>query len=247
MDATEKRWEKRWRPETGGLDSAAWESVWDELTGGHPKRTVPRGTVLYEQGDPADTVIFLHCGQVQMECCHSSGKKRVAYTLFDGLPVGEEECMFGGPREFRAVCNTECQISSIPAEEFRRRVEQSHALAIKLFQMSARKTQVLCRLLVRDSFLDVGERAASFLIGRAKYYGRPEDGGVQITTRITHQELADHLGTSRVAVSQCLRELELRGLLEKRKGLFFLPDPEALKTWQSEIYPGGTGERRGAS
>jgi len=233
MDETGERWEKRWKPAADVLSSTAWAAVWDELTDGFPECTVPRGTVLYDQGDPADKVVFLHKGRVQLECYHSSGKKRVVYALFDGLTVGEEECIFGGPREFRAVCDTECQISCIPAEEFRRRVEHSHALAIKLFQISARKSQVLVRLLAQDSFLDVGERVARFLVNQTNYYGQPKDGGIQITVRITHQELADFLGTSRVAVSQCLRELEQQGLLEKREGRFFLPDPAALSAWRS--------------
>ena len=95
-----------------------------------------------------------------MECIHSSGKKRVLCLLFEGIPVGEDECLFGGPREYRAVAATACQIFRIPAEVFKRRAEASPALALKLFQISARKSQVLGRMLIRDSFLSV--RGVSF-------------------------------------------------------------------------------------
>ena len=93
-----------------------------------------------------------------MECIHSSGKKRVLCLLFEGIPVGEDECLFGGPREYRAVAVTACQIFRIPAEVFKRRAEASPALALKLFQISARKSQVLGRMLIRDSFLSVRGR-----------------------------------------------------------------------------------------
>lgn len=87
--------------------------------------TVPAGTVFYQQGDPAREVIFLQTGQIRVECIHSSGKKRVLCLLFEGIPVGEDECLFGGPREYRAVAVTACQIFRIPAEVFKRRAEAS--------------------------------------------------------------------------------------------------------------------------
>lgn len=235
MDTSQIRWEKQWRPTARDLDGETWDRVWEELTAGYATYAVPRGTVLYEQGGPADGVVFLHRGQVQLECCDSSGKKRVVYALFDGLTVGEDECMFGGPRAFRAVCNTPCQITRIPAAEFRRRVEHSHALALKLFQLAARRAQMLSQLLVRDSFLDAGKRVARFLVSQAEYYGRPEDGGLCLTVRLTHQQLADFLGISWVAVSQCVRGLEKQGLMEKREGRFFLPNPAALREWSSPL------------
>lgn len=236
MNIAEERWEKRWRPVACGLDNREWDTVWEELTGDRPAVSVSRGTVLYEQGDSADDVIFLHRGQVQLECCHKNGKKRVVYQLFDGITVGEDECMFGDVREFRAVCSTECQISRIPAEEFRRSVERSHALALKLFQVAARKGQVLRSLLARDSFLDVEERVARFLMSQAEYYGQPEDGGVRINVRITQQELADFLGISRVAVSQCLSELRQKGILYKRGRYLLIRDLPALRELSTGRY-----------
>lgn len=229
------RWEEKWRVQNRRvLGEASWERVWDELTDGFPMETVPKGTVLYQQGAPADEVIYLHRGQAQLDCCHSSGKKRAIYAIFDGLTLGEDECMFGGVREFRAITTSECVLCRVPAVEFRRRVESSHALAVKLLQVSARKHQVLSRALARESFLSVGERVARYLLAQAEYYGREEGDGVCITARFTHQEVADFVGTSRVAVSRCLRELEKQGLLEKRDRCFFLPDPAALKGWGAE-------------
>lgn len=223
------RWEKRWTPASCGQDPTRWESVWEELTHGYPAEAVPKGTVLYEQGDLPTELIFLHHGQAQVESCHSDGKKRVVYMLFDGLPVGETECIFGTVREFRAVCLTECWISRVPTEEFRRRVERSHALAVKLLQVLARKSQVLSRSLIRDSFLPVDARMARFLLSRAEYYGKPEAGGIQITLRMTQQEMADYLGVSRVAVNQCLNDLRHQGLIDRQGRRLLLKDMPALQ------------------
>ena len=94
----ELRWEKQWIPEhLSAVGNEPWDTVWDRLTDGFRPETVPAGTVFYQQGDPAREVIFLQTGQIRVECIHSSGKKRVLCLLFEGIPVGEDECLFGGP------------------------------------------------------------------------------------------------------------------------------------------------------
>ena len=174
----ELRWEKQWIPEhLSAVGNEPWDTVWDRLPDGFRPETVPAGTVFYQQGDPAREVIFLQTGQIRVECIHSSGKKRVLCLLFEGIPVGEDECLFGGPREYRAVAATACQIFRIPAEVFKRRAEASPALALKLFQISARKSQVLGRMLIRDSFLSVRGRVIQFLLSVSEPYGTPEGGG----------------------------------------------------------------------
>ncbi len=226
----ETAWEKQWMPQhLSSLGNEPWDAVWDRLTDGFCRETVPAGTVFYQQGDPADEVLYLQSGQVRVECVHSDGKKRVLYLLFDGIVVGEDECIYGGVREFRAVAASECRIFRIPAEVFKRRVEASPALALKLFQVSARKSQVLSRVLVRDSFLSVQGRVIQFLLSLAERNGVQEEEGIRLTIRLTHQEAADFLGISRVAVSQCFQTLAKAGLLRKREHCYILPDRAALE------------------
>lgn len=222
----EALWEKRWTPrELPTLESEPWDAVWDGLTAGLHAETVPPGTVFYQQGDPACEVIYLQAGQAQVECIHSSGKKRVLFLLFDGITLGEAECLFGGGvREFCAVAVTQCRLFRIPAETFKRRVEHSPGLALKLFQVSTRKSQALSRTLVRDTFLSVRGRVTQFLLSVAERYGVPDGGGVRLTIHLTHQEIADFLGTSRVAVSQALQALHRDGLLEKRRQGYWISE-----------------------
>lgn len=105
----------------------------------------------------------------------------------------------------------------------------SPALALKLFQISARKSQVLGRMLIRDSFLSVRGRVIQFLLSVSEPYGTEEGAGVRLTIRLTHQEVADFLGISRVVVSQCFQSLSREGLLKKTRQHYLLPDRAALE------------------
>ena len=83
-------------------------------------------------------------------------------------------------------------------------------------------------MLVRDSFLSVQGRVIQFLLSLAERNGVQEEG-IRLTIRLTHQEAADFLGISRVAVSQCFQTLAKAGLLRKREHCYILPDRAALE------------------
>ena len=54
----ETAWEKQWMPQhLSSLGNEPWDAVWDRLTDGFCRETVPAGTVFYQQGDPADEVL----------------------------------------------------------------------------------------------------------------------------------------------------------------------------------------------
>lgn len=202
---------------------------WSELLADHTPELVPKGTVLYRQGDPAREFFLILHGRALLECCHSNGKTRTIYTLTDGMTVGEAGCLFGGVREYDAITATECQVCRIPAEEFHRKVYDSPALAVQVLSIAARKGQVLARLLTLDNFLDSRARLAQALLYLAEQYSRPLDGGVLITLHFTHQDMADFLGISRVSVTQSFRELTDTGLVSKRDSHCFLPSIVALE------------------
>ena len=56
-----------------------------------------------------------------------------------------------------------------------------------------------------------------------------EGEGVRLTIRLTHQEVADFLGISRVVVSQCFQSLNREGLLKKTRQHYLIPDRAALE------------------
>lgn len=210
-----------------------WLSVqgmdWTELTHGFRPEVLPKGAILYRQGALSSEMFLIQEGRVQLECCSASGKKRAIYVVSGQLTMGEAGAMFGGSHDFQAVAVSQCLVYRIPAVEFRRRVESSAALAAQVLQVAARKGQVLAKLLTLNSLLELPARLAYALLDLVPQYGVPEGDGVLITLRFTHQEMADLLGVSRVAVTQGLLEFTRQGLLEKRNGLYFIPSLSALE------------------
>lgn len=207
---------------------------WSELTRDFPPETVPKGTVLYWQGGPADELFLILSGRAQLECCHSDGKKRTIYVISSGVTVGEAGCLFHGTRDYQAITITECQICRVPAPEFRRRVEQSTALAMNVLYIAARKGQILAHLLVSDGFLDLRARLLQTLLYLAEQYGTETPEGVLLSIRFTHQDIADLLGTSRVAISQSFQELARKGFIQKQGRFYLLAPRQELEAYLNQ-------------
>lgn len=73
------------------------------------ERTVPAGTVLFAEGESADTVYFIRHGVVQL-IQSSSGKAEVLATRGRGQIVGESALVESGPRFASAVCESDCEL-----------------------------------------------------------------------------------------------------------------------------------------
>lgn len=202
---------------------------WSALTNGFQSETVPKGKILYHQGSTPDEMFLIQKGRVLLECCHANGKKRAIYVISTGVPLGESGAMFSRPRDFQALTSTKCQLYRIPAPEFRRRVEASSALAVQLLKIVAQKGHVLAQLVAQSSFLPLPARLAQTLLTLSRQYGRPVPGGILLTIRFTHQEMADLLGVSRVAMTQCLRQFTLGGLIARQDGSLLLQDLPGLE------------------
>ena len=82
---------------------------------------------------------------------------------------------------------------------------------------------------IGDCFVRVRGRVVEFLRSVSEPYGTEEGAGVRLTIRLTHQEVADFLGISRVVVSQCFQSLSREGLLKKTRQHYLLPDRAALE------------------
>jgi CRP-like cAMP-binding protein len=73
-----------------------------------------------------------------------------------------------------------------------------------------------------------------FLSWLAKKFGREVEKGQLIDMRLTHQEIADILGTTRVTVTRTLNEFERQGIIERfsRQSMLLIDDST---TWYYEI------------
>jgi len=67
----------------------------------------------------------------------------------------------------------------------------------------------------------------NLLVRLAKKYGEEKDGGITISTKFTHEQLAEMIGISRPTMTELLNKLEKQGFI-KREGKRISFNPQKL-------------------
>lgn len=115
---------------------------------------------------------------------------------------------------YQIECLTSVEVCYIP-------LEQCHQ-AIDAVLLHAQQTEELLRI-VRQERMHC--RLQELLVWLARKFGRPVPSGLLIDLRLTHQAIAEAIGTTRVTVTRLLNQFEREGSISRFKRHYIvLPD-----------------------
>jgi CRP-like cAMP-binding protein len=186
-------------------------------------------TQRYERGDVvaaseamATRMFVLMSGKVNMICTNAEGRRLVIATLEPGAIFGEGALDDAADKNVFAEAVDDVAVWVIPAGEARNMTMQYPILGWGLLQ-----TYGLRLLQVENSLEDVAykklpERLATLLI-------ELDEDGTSVIKGVSHQALADRLGTYRETVSAILRDFKRQGLVELGYRRIRLVDVDMLK------------------
>lgn len=186
--------------------------------------TVPAGAVLFEEQAPCQGFPMVLSGEVRVARGSSQGRALELYRVGPGeLCVVSASCLFGQhllSANGVATSATRLAVLTPPAfdaccehEPFRRFV----------FGVFADRLADLMALAEAVAFQRLDQRLAAALLGRGQDIG------------ITHQQLADELGTVREIVTRLLRRFEREGWVELAREHIHIIDSAALRTMAAAL------------
>jgi CRP/FNR family transcriptional regulator len=163
----------------------------------------PAGAVLFGRGAVCEGIGFFLGGGVRVFSLGPGGRQITLYEIVPGeVCILNAACVLSRrryPAEAHTLEPTEALV--IPAEDFRRLFAAHEALRDFVFGLFADRLSLMMELISEVAFGSLERRLDDYLVERA------EDGWV----RLTHQAIANDLGSSREVVSRLLKDLERRG------------------------------------
>ena len=146
----------------------------------------------------------------------------------DVVPLGlwSPGSIIGVPISQVEPCELQC-LSTVELE----RLPLDYALTV---DMLLKHTAQVNRLLQIMHCRQVQERLLQFSCWLAENFGQPTSHGRLIIVRLTHQEIAETIGTSRVTITRFIKQLEAEGLMRWSGRERFVSN-RALKTFQKEL------------
>ncbi len=193
-------------------------------------RTFRRGEPVYLPSDAAEAAMVLAEGRVKIGSLTSDGKQTILAFIEPGELFGELEALDGGAREEFAEAAEKSTVVLLPAEALRSLVEQDPSLAMGVTKLIGVRRRRIERRLKSLLFRSNRQRLVSLLTELAEQYGQPstDPPGVRLGIKLSHQDMASVIGSTRETVTVVLGELQAEGLLTVGRRKIVLTDLDAL-------------------
>jgi CRP-like cAMP-binding protein len=104
---------------------------------------------------------------------------------------------------YHAAALTDADVMRLTWEE----IEQSPALSQGIFQHTARRLRQTEAVLAMVGYRRVEDRLRHLLLLLKQEVGQPLETGTRLSVRLTHQQLANAIGTTRVTVTRLISQL----------------------------------------
>jgi CRP/FNR family transcriptional regulator, anaerobic regulatory protein len=180
------------------------------------------GQDLMAVGDRVEAVPVIISGSVRVFWTGASGREITLYRFGPGECCVLSADSILGNRLFpaRAQVAETVEVVFIPASLFNQLLARSPEWRARIFGAMSDRLLSLMGTLDEVAFGHMDTRVAALLVQRA--------GNQAAVLNITHQQIADELGSAREVVSRVLEELRSRGLLRLGRGSIELVDPAGL-------------------
>ena len=176
-----------------------------------------RADVIFRQGDPCDSILYVIEGGVKISVLSKTGKQAVVAMLGPGDFFGEEG-LAGRPVRLgsaRAIASSTVLI--VEQQEMVRLLHQEHAMSDRLMAYLLGRTIRVEEELVDQLFNSTERRLARKLLLLARY-GHP-DSPVRAVPEFSQEALAEMVGTTRSRVNFFIKKFERLGFITRKNGL----------------------------
>lgn len=184
---------------------------------------------LFHQGDPGEEFMILTEGSVKVELMNAEGKELTLTILTPFQFLGELALLDDVPRSATVVSMENSVLLSVNKRDFARLLESYPRMSIPMLRQLTRRVRVLTDDIASMAFLDSYSRVTRKILNLAEEMGQTNaDGHILIDRPLTHQQLANLVGTTRETVTKILNEMKDNGLLDIRRHRITILDREEL-------------------
>src|SRR5690606_31873504 len=177
-----------------------------------PTRTLEPGQVLYQADREASSLYIGNHGVLKAVVPPSLGRDRIADLYGPGDVLGLSALDGGNPAETVVAVHDACLTPIDPQQAMNDRNLRDYVLRSLAGQLRR------SREMLDEAEMPVGARVTRAFLRLAKQFGLPADdqeGGVKLPLALTHEDLADLTGSSRVTITRILGELRNEGALSR--------------------------------
>ena len=176
-----------------------------------------RLATIFAQGDPCDSVMYVQAGAVRLSVLSHSGKEATVAMLGPGDFLGEGALASQRVRMGTATAVAPSRILVIPTDEMVRLLREEPGFSDRFIEFMLYRNIRIEEDLVDQLFNPSEKRLARMLLLLARY-GK-EDKPQGVLPKLSHEMLAEMIGTTRSRVNFFMNKFRKLGLIEYNGGL----------------------------
>ena len=184
---------------------------------------IPAGRDVFLEGDRIEAIALLISGVVRVYKIGETGRQITLYRFGNGSSCILTANAILSQNTFPAIATVEedAEAVMIPAGVFREWVKRFDFWRDFVFDLLSQRLSTVMQIVDEVVFQRMDRRVASLMLNR----GRSEN-----PIRITHQEIASELGSSREVISRLLEDFIAEGSIHAGRGSIEILDFEALES-----------------
>lgn len=206
--------------------------IWDKLEPAQQNwlldnlvaRKVEKGTVIHNGSMDCTGLLVVESGQLRAYILSDEGREITLYRLFDrDICLLSASCMIRSIQfDVTVVAEKDTRLWIIPAEVYKGVMESSAPAANFTNELMATRFTDVMWLIEQIMWKSLDKRLAAFLLEEAAIEGSNE-------LKITHEAIANHMGSHREVITRMLRYFQGEGLVRLSRGMVAILDEERLK------------------
>lgn len=214
------------------MDFQSYFPIWNKLTasqqerilGGLMERRVSKGTAIHNGSMDCTGLLLVRSGQLRAYILSDEGREITIYRLFD-----RDMCLFSASCimrsiQFEVTIETEkdTELWIIPAEIYQSIMEESAPVSNYTNELMATRFSDVMWLMEQVMWKSLDKRVAAFLLEEMSIEGTDQ-------LKITHETIANHLGSHREVITRMLRYFQNEGMVKLSRGMIEITDAEKLE------------------
>src|SRR5271166_6211726 len=189
----------------------------------------PKGAVLFVEGQTPRGIFVLCKGRVKLSICSTDGKTLILKIAEPGEVLGLSATVSGKPYELTAETIDPCQVNFVKRDDFLRFLKEHSDACLRVAEQLSEKYNTACHE-IRSLGLShsAAEKLANLLLEWSV-----KNGGARQPDRLklplTHEEIAQMIGTSRETVTRLFADFKKRQLIQLKGSTLVIRNRAALE------------------
>ncbi|WP_458160510.1 Crp/Fnr family transcriptional regulator [Bradyrhizobium sp. 18BD] len=175
--------------------------------------TVPQGEMVFSQGDGHDGIFIIRRGQVRVYYTAPSGREITLAYWTPGHFIGGPEISGGGIHMWSGIAIEACEISALSGPALEKLLTGMPRFALALIDGLIAKGKCYSSMAQILGTRSVIERLAQFLLTLSELHGVAEGDTIIINRKITHDQIAAMVGSTRQWVTMMLKRFQNRRII----------------------------------